>query len=344
MPLISQREEGPLDKGHNAHLFRITQMLSVWRFDIAHYLGMAMCYADTTLRYLILAEENDTGTAFLAARLAAMATSINKVAPSAYWTNCTALSASTAPAPSKCKELHRYRDKLGPRDGTLTYINRPVIPHRTRVQVWDVVHTAHQDRSSTLHRAAQTELQPGYTADVKEKMASSQICYANALTKQSPDRQSASQCDGQQSRDATPLASQSDGPESQPHRYEEEGAGLRTPASARQKRRAHEPPLPLDMTLETAGSTTAMMNATTTTISASHGFDRGRKGIVQTKLFRGEDRKHSPMQPKADVRRHRQPPHDGRTNNGNAPNRIATKTSPTPSRRRKDRANTFPRS
>ena len=51
---------------------------------------------------------------------------------------------------------------------------------------------------------------------------------------------SASQFDDRQSQNTTPLACASEGPESQLHRNEEEEAGLQTPASARQRRRAVE--------------------------------------------------------------------------------------------------------
>ena len=133
-PLNSRSGKESVIKGPDKQMCRITQTISTWKFDIRHYPGKAMFFADTTSRYLILAKEKDMETAFLAARAVPM----DKVASSAkndnaHQANCAALSASTAPAPSACKELHRYRDKLCPRDGILRYDDRPAIPHGIRV-------------------------------------------------------------------------------------------------------------------------------------------------------------------------------------------------------------------
>ena len=77
--------------------------------------GKTNFFADATSRNPVLAEEDDTQTAFLAANLASIAISIEEVASSAksdgaYWETYLALTAGTTPSPSKCKEYHQYRD------------------------------------------------------------------------------------------------------------------------------------------------------------------------------------------------------------------------------------------
>ena len=173
-PLISLLGEKSLDQVPNVRLFRIKQRISIWKFDIVHCPGKTNFFADATSRHPILAKEDNTETAILAANLAAIAISIDEIAAAAkeddaYQATYLALSAGEAPVPSRCKEYHQYRDKLYPRDGVLMYDDRLVVPDGIRDRVLDVLHAAHQGRSSMLHRAAQTVFWPGYTADIEKR-------------------------------------------------------------------------------------------------------------------------------------------------------------------------------
>ena len=58
------------------------------------------------------------------------------------------------------------------------YDNPVVVPHGIQDRVLDVLHATHQGRSSMLHRAAQTVLWPGYTADI-EKSATQWPLHSN---------------------------------------------------------------------------------------------------------------------------------------------------------------------
>ena len=69
----------------------------------------------------MLAENDNTGTALLAANLAAITITIEDVASAAIDNSACretyrALSAGTVPSPSKCKEYRQYGDKLYPRE------------------------------------------------------------------------------------------------------------------------------------------------------------------------------------------------------------------------------------
>ena len=116
-PLISLLGAKSLDQVPNVRLFRIKQRVSMWKFEIVHCPGKTNFFADATSRNPVLAEEDNTKTAFLVVNLAAIAISIEEVASftesdKAYWETYLALSAGTAPSPSRCKEYHQYRDKL----------------------------------------------------------------------------------------------------------------------------------------------------------------------------------------------------------------------------------------
>ena len=283
----------------------------MWKFDIRHYPGKAMSAADTTSRYLILAEENDTETAFLA-NLAARATPIDKVASSAksddaHWAKCAARSAGTAPAPSTCKELHRYSDKLCPRDGIPMYVDQPAIPREIRVRVWDTPHAAFQGHSSMLHRAAQTEFRPGCIASVKKRMASSHTRHASAPTKQNEAQIASPQANSMVAKAGTPPRSPVNqtiqhrnrvGTKRKKRAREPPLLLARRGGLSRMRRRARELPLPLDMTLETAGSTTSGTYATTATISAQ----ATTSSVEEKELSKPE---HSRMEIK-DLRQHSQ--------------------------------------
>ena len=58
----------------------------------------------------------------------------------------------------------------------LIYDDRLVIPNAIRDRVLDVLHAAHQGRSSMLHHTAQTVFWPGYTADIEKKRAQCHTC------------------------------------------------------------------------------------------------------------------------------------------------------------------------
>ena len=49
------------------------------------------------------------------------------------------------------------------------YDDRLMVPDGIREKVLEMLHAAHQDRSSMVHRAALTVFWPGYTADLEEK-------------------------------------------------------------------------------------------------------------------------------------------------------------------------------
>ena len=120
------------------------------------------------------AKEDNPETAILAANLAAIAISIDEIASAAkeneaYWATYSALLTGENHRADRCKEYHQYRDKLYPRDGVLMYDDRLVIPYGIRERVLDVLHAAHQGRSSMLHRAVQTVFWPGYTADIEKR-------------------------------------------------------------------------------------------------------------------------------------------------------------------------------
>ena len=188
-PLISLLGAKSLDQVPNVCLFRIKQRISMWKFEIVHCPGKTNFFADATSRNPVLAEEDDTETAFLADNLASIAISIEEVASSAkddnaYWETFLALSAGTAPSPSKCKEYHQYRDKLYPRDGILMYDDRLVVPDSFKERVLDVLHAAHQGRSSMLHRAAQTVFWPGHTADIEKRREGCHVCNTIAPSQQ----------------------------------------------------------------------------------------------------------------------------------------------------------------
>ena len=143
-----------------------------------HKPGKATFVAHSRPRYILFALKGDAGTAFLAASLAAMPISIDKLAScaknnNAYWADRTALLAGTAPTTSKCKEFPRYIEELCPRDGILMHNNQPVIPTGIQVLIWNGLHAAHQGRPITPHRAMQKEVRPGYTADVRKGVARS---------------------------------------------------------------------------------------------------------------------------------------------------------------------------
>ena len=96
----------------------------------------------------------------------------------------SALSAGEVPLSAKCKEYHQYRDKLYPREGVLMYDDRLVIPKGIRDRVLDLLHAAHQGRSSMLHRAAQTVFWPGYIADIEKRRAGCHACNTIAPSQQ----------------------------------------------------------------------------------------------------------------------------------------------------------------
>ena len=73
----------------------------------------------------------------------------------------------------------QYYDKLYPRDGVLLYDDRLVISEGLREKVLDVLHVAHQGKSSMLHRAAQTVFWPGYTLDIEKKGTDCGTCNRN---------------------------------------------------------------------------------------------------------------------------------------------------------------------
>ena len=64
------------------------------------------------------------------------------------------------------------------------YDDRQVIPDGIRERVLDVLHAAHQGRSSMLHRAAQYVFWPGYTADIKKRRAGCHVCNTVAPSQQ----------------------------------------------------------------------------------------------------------------------------------------------------------------
>ena len=181
--------EKSLDQVPNVRLFRIKQRISMWKFSIIHSLGKTNFFADATSRHPIQAKEDDPETAIIAANLAAIAISIDEVAAAArtdeaYWATHSALSAGQIPLAVNCKEYHQYRDKLYPRDWVLMYDDRLVIPKGIRDRVLDVLHAAHQGRSSMLHRAAQTVFWPGYTADIEKRRAGCHVCNTIAPSQQ----------------------------------------------------------------------------------------------------------------------------------------------------------------
>ena len=94
------------------------------------------------------------------------------------------MSAGQIPLAVNCKEYHQYRDKLYPRECVLMYDDRLVIPKGIRDRVLDVLHVAHQGRSSMLHRVAQTVFWPGYTADIEKRRAGCHACNTIAPSQQ----------------------------------------------------------------------------------------------------------------------------------------------------------------
>ena len=64
------------------------------------------------------------------------------------------------------------------------YDDRLVIPKGIRDRVLDVLHAAHQGRSSMLHRAAQTVFWPGNTADIERRRAGCDTCNTIAPSQQ----------------------------------------------------------------------------------------------------------------------------------------------------------------
>ena len=138
----------------------------MWKFDIIHCPGKTNFFADATSRNPVSTEEDEVETKFLAANLAAIAITIDDVAAAAredpaYRETYDALSTGDILSPAKCKEYHQYRDKLYPREDILMFDDRLVIPAGIRERVLDVLHAAHQGRSSMLHRASQTVFWPG---------------------------------------------------------------------------------------------------------------------------------------------------------------------------------------
>ena len=70
------------------------------------------------------------------------------------------------------------------------YDDRLVIPKGIRDRVLNVLHAAHQGRSSMLHRVAQTVFWPGYTADIERGRVGCHACNTIAPQQQVPVEQS----------------------------------------------------------------------------------------------------------------------------------------------------------
>ena len=104
------------------------------------------------------------------------------------------LSQGVATNAAACKEYFQYCDKLYPRDGVLLYDDRLVILVGLREKVLDVLHAAHQGKSSMLHRVAQTVFWPGYSLDIEKKRMGCGMCNRNAPSHaQVPTEQSEAQ-------------------------------------------------------------------------------------------------------------------------------------------------------
>ena len=85
----------------------------MWKFRIIHLAGKTNFFADATSRHPVHAEENDPATLIVAANLAAIAISMDRVAEAArednaYWAIHTALSTRQAPSAGSCKEYYQY--------------------------------------------------------------------------------------------------------------------------------------------------------------------------------------------------------------------------------------------